>query len=227
MSKPRAGDRVRARTHTPAHLVSARGPCDRAPSMIHALLKDGTRAQHARAEASLPLLDPALTRADYARVVTALHGFHAPLERELAAVPWARLDLDWDARRKTPLLARDLRALRRTSGDVVALPACDRLPDASTLARALGCAYVLEGATLGGQLVRRHLARTLGLGPDTGAAYYHAYGDDVGPMWRAFLAGLAVAVARDGCPPDEVLAGARDTFDALADWLGRTLPVPA
>ena len=194
--------------------------------MIHALLKDGTRAQHARAEASLPLLDPALTRADYARVLQALHGFHAPLERALADVPWARLGLDWDARRKTPLLARDLRALG-ASADAASAPECVALPDTSTVARALGSAYVLEGATLGGQLVRRHLARTLGLGAETGAAYYHAYGDDVGPMWRAFLAGLAVAVERDGCPPDEVLAGARDTFDALADWLGRTLPVPA
>ncbi|GLC26431.1 biliverdin-producing heme oxygenase [Roseisolibacter agri] len=195
--------------------------------MIHALLKDGTRAQHARAEASLPVMDPALTRADYARVLHALHGFHAPLERQLAAVPWDRLGLDWDARRKTPLLARDLRALGGAPADVAVIPACDRLPDASTLARALGCAYVLEGATLGGQLVRRHLARTLGLGPDTGAAYYHAYGDDVGPMWRTFLAGLAVAVEREGCPPDELLAGARDTFDALAEWLDRTLAVPA
>ena len=86
---------------------------------------------------------------------------------------------------------------------------------------------MLEGATLGGQLVRRHLAHTLGLGPATGAAYYHAYGDGVGPMWRAFLAGLTVAVEREGCAPEEMLAGARDTFDALADWLGRTLPVPA
>lgn len=194
--------------------------------MIHALLKDGTRAQHARAEASLPLLDPALTRADYARVLQALHGFHAPLERALAVVPWARLGLDWDARRKTPLLARDLRALDH-SADLAMPPECVALPDTSTVARALGSAYVLEGATLGGQLVRRHLARTLGLGPDSGAAYYHAYGDDVGPMWRTFLAGLAVAVERDGCPPDEMLAGARDTFDALADWLDRALPVPA
>ena len=195
--------------------------------MIHALLKDGTRAQHARAEASLPLLDPALSLADYARVVEALHGFHAPLERRLAAVPWARIGLDWDARRKTPLLARDLRALGRTAADVAALPLCEPLPDVTTHARLLGCAYVLEGATLGGQLVRRHLARSLGLGPATGAAYYHAYGSDVGPMWRAFLGGLTAAVERDGCAPDEMLAGARETFDALADWLARTLPVPA
>ena len=195
--------------------------------MIRDLLRDATRAHHARAEASLPLMDPALTRADYARVLEALHGFHAPLEARLAPRPWTTLGLDWDARRKTPLLALDLRALGRTHAEVDALPVCDALPDTSSLARALGCAYVLEGATLGGQLVRRHLAHTLGLGPESGAAYYSAYGDAVGPMWREFVAGLTMAVERDGCPPDDVVAGARDTFDALADWLAATRPVPA
>ena len=195
--------------------------------MIHDLLRAGTREHHARAEASLPLMDPALTRDDYARAIAALHGFHAPLEARLARQPWARLGLDWDARRKTPLLARDLHALGRTPDAIAALPVWDALPDTATLARALGAAYVLEGATLGGQLVRRHLQHALGIGPDDGAAYYSAYGDRVGPMWRAFLAALTAAVERDGCAPDEVVAGARDTFDALAGWLAVALPMPA
>src|SRR5688500_5116954 len=102
MSKPRADGRARGRT---VGIVRRAAPplCARAARatvthhMIHALLKEGTRAQHARAEASLPVLDPALSLADYARVVEALHGFHVPLERRLAAVPWARLGLDWNA----------------------------------------------------------------------------------------------------------------------------------
>jgi heme oxygenase (biliverdin-IX-beta and delta-forming) len=195
--------------------------------MIHDLLRTRTREHHARAEASLPLMDPALTRADYVRVLEALHGFHAPLEAALSHLPWTRLGLDWDARRKTPLLARDLRALGHSPHAIAELSVCDVLPDTSSMARALGAAYVLEGATLGGQLVRRHLHRTLGLGPDGGAAYYSAYDDRVGPMWRAFLAALATAVERDGCPPDELVAGARDTFDALAGWLAVALPMPA
>lgn len=192
--------------------------------MIHDLLRDGTREHHARAESRLPLLDPALTRARYVRVLGALHGFHAPLEARLADVRWDTVGLDWEARRKAPLLAHDLRQLGCGADAVRALPTCDALPDATTLGRALGCAYVLEGATLGGQLVRRHVQRTLALGPETGCAFFSAYGDRVGPMWRAFTATLASAVDHGPCAPDEVLAGARDTFDAIAAWLGDALP---
>jgi heme oxygenase len=192
--------------------------------MIHDLLRNGTREHHERAESRLPLLDPALTRERYAHALAALHGFHAPLEARLTHVDWAAVGLDWEARRKAPLLARDLLQLGRSAREVGALPRCDVLPDTASLARALGCAYVLEGATLGGQLVRRHLQRTLALTPESGCAFFAAYGDRVGPMWRDFTARLASAVDHGGCAPDEVLAGARDTFDAISAWLEVALP---
>lgn len=191
--------------------------------MIRDLLRDGTREHHARAESCLPLLDPTLTRAAYACVLDALLGFHAPLESRLSLAEWDRVGLDWQARRKAPLLALDLQRLGRADAALAALPRCDALPATHTLARALGCAYVLEGATLGGQVVRRHLERSLALGPDDGAAYFAAYGDRVGPMWREFNACLAHGVDVEGCAPDEVLAAARETFDTLADWLTATL----
>ena len=50
---------------------------------------------------------------------------------------------------------------------------------------------MVEGATLGGQLLRRHLAPRLALTPERGLAYFAAYGDAVGPMWRAFGAAVA------------------------------------
>jgi heme oxygenase len=60
-----------------------------------------------------------------------------------------------------------------------------------TLAHALGLLYVLEGATLGGQLLRRRLGPALGLTEERGLAFFTAYGAEVGPMWRAFADALA------------------------------------
>ncbi|MDF1502102.1 biliverdin-producing heme oxygenase [Roseisolibacter sp. H3M3-2] len=198
-------------------------------SSIRELLREGTREHHARAEARLPLLDPALDRDGYARALAALLGFQRPLEAAMAGAPWDRVGLDWRAERpRAALLAADLARLGWSAAAVAAIPECDAVPRPASLAAALGCAYVLEGSTLGGQLIRRHVERTLGILPDDGCSFFAAHGDAVGPMWRAFLIALERGVEHEGCPPDEVLAAARETFDALAGWLGPApVPVPA
>lgn len=195
--------------------------------MIRELLKTGTHDHHLRAEARLPLLDPALDRERYGAALAALLGFHAPVERALAVAPWTRVGLDWAPRLKAPLIEADLRRLGWSAAAVRAVPLCGAAPRPRTLAAALGCAYVLEGSTLGGQLLRRHVERTLALGPDDGCGFLAAYGTDVGPMWRAFVEALETGVSRERCAPDEILAAARETFDAMTAWLEHRLPVAA
>ena len=198
---------------------------DSAPPTIRELLKDGTQAHHARAEASLPLMDEALTLDRYRDILARLLGFYAPLERRLADADWSRIGLDPERRRKSPLLLTDLRALGLGDGEIVALPHCADLPDARSLSDALGCLYVLEGATLGGQLVRRHLAAHLGLGPHNGCAFFAAYGDAVGPMWREYQQRLAVLVDGGAAASEDVVDAARRTFDALTHWLNTPTPL--
>jgi heme oxygenase len=192
---------------------------DSAQPTIRELLKHGTQAHHARAEASLPLMDEGLTVERYRRMLARLLGFHAPLEQRLAGADWRRIGLDPARRRKSPLLVADLRALTLTDAQIAALPRCEDLPEARGLSSALGCLYVLEGATLGGQLVRRHVAARLGLGPQNGCAFFAAYGDAVGPMWREYQQRLATLVDGGEAAADEVVDAARQTFDALTRWL--------
>jgi heme oxygenase len=54
---------------------------------------------------------------------------------------------------------------------VGALPQYHDLPDIEDWPRMLGCLYVLEGATLGGQIISRHLQRTLHIDAINGAAF--------------------------------------------------------
>jgi heme oxygenase len=137
---------------------------------IRLLLREGTREHHARAEARLPLLDPALDRATYEWALAALLGVQAPLEDALAGADWHRVGLDWGrTRRRAPLLVLDLARLGWAPAAVAAIPRCAAVPHPRTLGGALGCAYVLEGSTLGGQLVRRHVAGVLGIRPGTAA----------------------------------------------------------
>ena len=180
---------------------------------------------HARAEASMPLMDASLTRERYRQTLAKLLGFYAPLEERLADADWSVIGLDPARRRKSPLLVSDLAALELAPAQIAALPRCHELPDTRTLAGALGCLYVLEGATLGGQLVRRHVAERLGLGPHSGCAFFAAYGDAVGPMWREYQQRLAIVVDLGHAAPGDVVDAARETFDALTRWLDTGAPL--
>ena len=75
-----------------------------------------------------------------------------------------------------PLLKRDLEKLSGEDFEINLLEICRDLPLVETFAQTLGCPYVLEGATLGGQVVGRHLRENLNLSPENGAAFFNSYG---------------------------------------------------
>ena len=130
------------------------------------------------------------------------------------------LPLKLDARWKTRLLERDLRVLGCGAAlDARQIPESNVLPSISGVAEALGCMYVLEGATLGGQIIVRHLRRTLGVEPESGAAFFGSYGAEVGPMWKCFGDVLATYSAAHPAEDEIIVATARETFDALDRWL--------
>ncbi|MVN86621.1 heme oxygenase [Deinococcus sp. HMF7620] len=172
--------------------------------MLMSRLKVATAPHHQAVEALMPVMQADLTRQGYAQVLRSLHSVVQPLESALLALPLP-LAFELPRRVKAPQLARDLAALGLTAAPGASLT----LPG---VPEGLGALYVLEGATLGGQIIGRHL-RARGITPDSGGAYFSGYGPQTGPMWRAFGAAMNSEVA----PEDEarVLAGARQTFDAF------------
>ena len=182
---------------------------------ILARLKAETQTHHDAVERSIGLALPGLTLDHYARVLARFLGFYRPLERRLLAVPGlADMLPDLPGRRKAHLLAADLAALGRCD----AVPDCPDLPALATATQALGCLYVLEGATLGGQLLRRHVGATLGLTPEAGCRFFAAYGDRVGEMWHSFreaVAGYVVTPEREA----DAVGAAVATFATLDRWL--------
>jgi heme oxygenase len=193
-------------------------------SPLLAALRDGTRDLHDRTEAAFVLGEAArVTRPVYAEVLARLHDFYAAAEAALGA--WAPAlaahGVDVAARHKAALLRRDLAALGSRppalpggAAPAGAFPA----PAVPTAAHAFGLAYVLEGATLGGQLLRRRLGPALGLTPERGLAFFAAYGAEVGPMWRAFTAALD-RFDRAAPAPDRPAARAAAVAGARAAFL--------
>jgi len=185
----------------------ARGP-------LATRLRAETRADHAALERDLDLLAVPFDPETYRRRLGQFLGYYRPAEAALldpngpaAALP------DLAERRKVPWLRTDLRALGDPDPD--ALPLCRALPDLSTPARAFGGLYVMEGATLGGRLIARHLAE-VGVEPESGGRFFSAYGARGPAMWGRFLQALENGPA--SADPDATVAAAGETFRALRRW---------
>jgi len=184
-------------------------------------LREATRSQHESIEARVDVLRPDLTRAEYRRLLERFYGFYVPLEAALAgAADWERLGFAFHERRKVSHLERDLLCLGLTPTGLRALPRCSELPSAAGLPAALGSLYVVEGATLGGQLIARHVKPRLGLADAAGCAFFTSYGADVGRNWRA-LGEFLRAQLRTGADVERAAGAAGDTFAKLGSWLAR------
>ena len=181
-------------------------------------LRSETAALHARAEQHVRILDEDASPADYQRYLAAMHGYHAPLELRFAAhAALARVGFAAALRQKRTLIERDLAVL----GDRrMAWPACPRLPEVGPLPRAVGAAYVLEGSTLGGRYILAKLPPALAPLRGRATAFLEGYGAETGARWRAFGDVVLRAIASP-TDEDEAVAGARETFARLVDWLAQ------
>ncbi|MFP5372428.1 MAG: biliverdin-producing heme oxygenase [Actinomycetes bacterium] len=179
------------------------------------MLRAGTAAEHAELERSLDLLDPALDRPRLTGVLSRMQGFwraaEAGLDEWAVRSPDDARRVSWERRRRSDLFAADLAAL----GARVVESAPDR-PAPGGTDEALGRLYVLEGSTLGGVFIDRHLAALPGL---TGLRLraFSPYGVETGAMWHAFRSVTRARVAAGG-DPATMVAAARQTFGALAGW---------
>lgn len=187
--------------------------------MILEQLRRETRPQHAALEHALPPFDSQLALGTYLALLERFYGFYEPLEQRLRGQPWYReIDLDYDARLKTPRLERDLMALGEDGFGLSQLPRCTTLPYLGNAAAGLGCLYVVEGSTLGGQYITRLLSEHLRLTTATGGAFFAGYQAETGQRWREFC-----AVLERGCRSDEdaqwIIRGARETFASIQHWL--------
>ncbi|MBF6031378.1 biliverdin-producing heme oxygenase [Pseudomonas sp. P115] len=188
-----------------------------APSLLEAL-RTGTALLHVALEKRLPFFCERLDAVWYQRLLQAYYGFYGPMELALYDSGLIPDGFDTVLRVKTPTLVNDLHALQLADGAIRALPRCTELPTLDTPAACLGALYVLEGATLGGQVLRREMALRLDVHAENGGAFLNVYGAETGRRWKDFLDYLGHQPL-DACAKQRAVEAARSTFSCFEQWL--------
>ena len=177
-------------------------------------LKQETASAHAQLEEKLQLLRPEMALPDYRLLLESFFGFYVPWEQRAATTLTRALPEFLLQRSKVPLLERDLRFL---GSDLLSIPAMRALPATDSLPAILGSLYVLEGATLGGQILARHFSAKFGLSRDRGCSFFFSYGPDVGRRWQSFCQLLTAHSSPTSDPA--IVQSALRTFSCLDGWL--------
>lgn len=184
-------------------------------------LKEFTAVHHDNIEQNAltkAIVDGTITKEAYAHLLSKFYGFYSVCEPSLEkSALWQQARFDIVARRKTPMLIKDLQFLQISPAK---LPLSSDLPPLQTDAQRIGFLYVMEGSTLGGQFLSRALAKKFGFTAEQGAAFFNSYGtENLGYMWKEFQALLNDFARNHPEAEQELLHTASLTFQKLDTWL--------
>lgn len=195
-----------------------------APAGLRHWLKQHTAAAHEALQTSAlikRLLEPDLSWPEYRDLLSRYYGFLEPLAPRLrtqaAGSPWMAFV---EPALRLDELQRDLQTAAVAPETLPQADAGWLQPEPPVTA---GVLYVLLGSTLGGKLISRTLAQSLGLSADHGCAYFAATAADQAGSWRHFLDRLEQqpwSVADQ----EQLRTAALDTFQRLQRQFDRRAP---
>jgi heme oxygenase len=188
------------------------------PGTLRDELREKTAHLHRQTEIALDLMCPTVSLEKYLSVLQLLHAVYSVIEPGIVShAGWTGLGLDMRARRKLPLLEADLAFIEGKIG-TKSPPLATELewprPLLDSFPAVLGAAYVVEGSTLGGTIIDRHLSQVLGLDGGPGMRFFHGYGDETGTRWKDFVDALNRAPL-DATGRQRASDGAIQTFELL------------
>lgn len=168
---------------------------------------------------SQSLMSQTVTMSQYAHYLKSMYGFVYGFEKMVFPLLKHYELLQIDDRKKSHFIQDDLALMNHSS----AQPYIDDelfITHYQTASAALGGMYVLEGSTLGGQIINKHLSKILGDFVVGKTTYLTAYAGQTGSMWKTFLQLLCEAGASTG-NEDEIIDSAVNTFSLLNNCLSQ------
>lgn len=179
-------------------------------------IKEATRPIHDLIDnhpASLTVLSPSVTLADYARFLGLTFGFLRPLEDSLVA-----FGLEGFVPR-SPAILEDLRRIGVTEESLASIPTARGVEPLASEGEAMGLAYVIEGSRMGGMVIAKHVGRHLELTGENGLSFFlPAHPHEILAWFRKFVARLD-SFAKCSCEEREAMDGAFGAFRLVKFWL--------
>ena len=201
------------------------------PDSLGQFLRACTHAAHERLNQH-PLLaglkQPGYPLRSYWLVLSAYYHFYQAMEALIeSASEHLKSGFDYGPRRKHGFLRQDLvDSFHIDPEDAFWRPNREFLPiRIEDQAELVGALYVIEGATLGGQVISRQIqAGRLGVTAEHGGRFFHGYGELTTSRWSEFL-----SFAEQACPDaaqrekaaEAALAAFAEVEAALDDYTAR------
>ena len=162
--------------------------------------------------------------AEYRECLARMYGFYSAVEPIIFQYLDDELRASFEFRSKIEPLKQDLSQLGLNQQEILSLPRCTTIPSVNRESQSLGVWYVLEGSTLGGQVISRQLRQQFGESADKFMRFHSGYGDKTRTHWVQFCEVLEEKVDFDDSQKvQEIIVTAKLTFDCLTDWLGQEL----
>jgi heme oxygenase len=181
-----------------------------------AQLKSDTLANHQQLEKNLVgKLKGMQTADDYIRILQLFYGYFAALEDQINKYIGIEKLTDYADRRKTLSIKNDLIALK---GEVPEKALAVDLPEINDALQAFGALYVIEGSTLGGQVISKMIAKQLPHETQEGLSFFTSYGDDTMLMWNQFKTVLE-SQATSTASSSIIIQAANETFFKFKLWM--------
>jgi heme oxygenase len=181
-------------------------------------LRNETRLQHKLVEVACNLPNAVQSISDYKNCLLNFYSIYCPLELHIASFKdLEQMGLSMQERARMPDLQQDLR-LMNVDPDLWCDAAPHALPSLPEFPFALGALYVLEGSTLGGQIIMSALQQQMRTPLDMPGGFFAGRGKTTGPLWHQFCVILDAYGQQFPETQADVVEGAKRTFNAITSW---------
>lgn len=190
---------------------------------ILAQLKARTAHQHQQTEDGVDLMRDDFSLEDYKNLLVRFYAFYKSYDEKLReSLKENPLGFYEEKRFNSPRLAADLKSLGMSDEAISEIETFENLPALDSPEKTFGSLYVVEGSTLGGQVISRHLKEKFGLDKSNGAAFFSGYGKDTGKMWNAFREAVTEFADGNNVNREEIIKAANETFEKIGNCLNNS-----
>lgn len=151
---------------------------------------------------------------DYIKFLKLYFGFFNPLEILTRKYISEEVLKDISERGNTNKIIDDIETC---AGDNTILSA-PSLPEVTNVLQAFGVMYVMEGSTLGGQIIAKMLRDKDIKIPNNGLSFFEGYKENTMTMWRSFTACVDENFQTDE-EINPIVLSAKNTFTKMKEWI--------